>query len=291
MTVDFFKKVADLATNALTEELNTSVKFGLVCPAHNGSHSDLTFELMQKSINSLYDGFVALAKAGFDFDGPLKDLLGEARKVGLESEKAMFKATNGSNTHKGALFCVGLFCVAIGRLVGLGESFSPKSCSNVIAKICNGICKRELTNIFAPTTHGEKMYAKYSVSGARGSAEHGFCEAVEDFLPVWKQIKTQTANRDLAKTRLLAYIVSKTDDTNILYRSDKKTLALAQNKCRDLYFDFDGQKAKETEDWFINLNISCGGSADMLGLTLFLDSLEEFEINFNNNLPLTGKNK
>lgn len=285
MIVEFFNNVADLATNALTEELNTSVKFGLVCPSHNGSHDDLDFELMKKSINSLYDGFVALVKVGFEFNAPLENLLNEARKVGLESEKAMFKATNGSNTHKGALFCIGLFCVAIGWLVGRGESFSPKNCSKVIAKICKGICKRELTNTLSPTTHGEKMYAKYSVSGARGSAERGFLESVENFLPIWKQIKTQTENYDLAKTRLLAYVVSKTDDTNILYRSDEKTLALAQNKCRDLYLDFDEQKAKETEDWFINLNISCGGSADMLGLTLFLDGLEEFEINFKNNSP------
>lgn len=280
MTVDFFKKVADLATNALTEELNTSVKFGLVCPSHNGSHDDLDFGLMKKSINSLYGGFVALVKLGFEFDAPLENLLYEARKIGRESEKAMFKATDGSNTHKGALFCVGLFCVAIGWLVGRGKSFSPQSCSKVIAKICEGICRRELASASTPTTHGEKMYAKYSVSGARGSAERGFLEAVEDFLPTWKQIKTQTANCDLAKTRLLAYIVSKTDDTNILYRSDEKTLALAQIKCRDLYLDFDEQKAKETEDWFINLNISCGGSADMLGLTLFLSSLEEFEKQF-----------
>ena len=92
MIVEFFNNVADLATNALTEELNTSVKFGLVCPSHNGSHDDLDFELMKKSINSLYDGFVALVKVGFEFDAPLENLLNEARKVGLESEKAMFKA-------------------------------------------------------------------------------------------------------------------------------------------------------------------------------------------------------
>lgn len=272
---DFEKNVADLAVNALIEELDTNVKFGLVCPTHNGSHKDLNYSLMKASAYALREGFMMLVKAGLEFEGDVAtQLLPLARKIGKIAEEKMFDATQGVNTHKGALFCLGLFCISIGLLKKQSKQISPDACSQIIAESCCGLCQRELSKFGNATTHGEKMYAKYAVAGARELAEDGFGQVVKDFLPTWQRIKKETKDSDEAKTRFLAYVVSNTQDVNVLYRSDMPTLLFAQKKCRDLYENFDAMLAKQTEGWFVARNLSCGGSADLLALTLFLDELK-----------------
>lgn len=271
----FDKLIALKAQNALREELNTSVKFGLVCPSHNGSHSDLDFALMNASIDALGDGFATLTATGRKIATECEEnALALARSAGLKTEKDMFAATDGRNTHKGAIFCLGLFCVAVGRQKERGESFDAAGCGDFIAKTCAGMCKRELENVRTPLTHGEKVFARYGASGARGLAENGFDVVTGDFLPTAEKIFSEATDFDAAKTRLLAYIVSKTDDVNVLYRADADTLKSAQTLCGDLYRNFDVQKAKQTEKWFIEKNVSCGGSADLLSLTLFLIDLK-----------------
>lgn len=272
---DFDKLIARKAQNALREELNTSVKFGLVCPSHNGSHSDLDFGLMNASIDALGDGFASLTATGRKIATEReKNALAPARSAGLKTEKDMFAATAGKNTHKGAVFCLGLFCVAVGRQKERGEIFDAAECGDFLAKICAGLCKRELENVKPPFTHGEKVFARYGASGARGLAENGFDVVIKDFLPTAEKVFNEATDFDAAKTRLLAYIVSKTDDVNVLYRADANTLKSAQTLCGDLYRNFDMQKAKQTEKWFIEKNVSCGGSADLLSLTLFLIDLK-----------------
>jgi len=286
--INKFKRiVASCATNALKQELDTKVKFGLVCPTHNGSHKDLNYELMNKSIDTLYDGFMQLVQVGYDLVDQ-KDFLKEAREQGKIIEKNMFKATNGVNTHKGALFCLGLFCVAIGVLFKLGKKFDALACSELIAKSCQGICQRELSQITTPITHGEKIFAKYSVKGARQLAEEGFCQIIEDFLPKWKSIKNTQKDYELAKTQFLAYVMYNTQDVNVIYRSNMQTLLVAQNKCKELYDDFNIDKAKKTEKWFVDNNLSCGGSADLLALTLFLDNMAQ---RYDESQPTTPKKR
>lgn len=271
MFAQFKKEVADNAVNALIQELNTTTKFGLVCPNHNGSHKDLTYQLMTESAQALRSGFERLVEVGLGFEGDVgRDLLRQARVEGKRAEQEMFSATDGVNTHKGALFCIGLFCVALGFLKKRGESLSPSSCGRVIAEACGGLCDRELSKFGNPTTHGEKMFAKYSVAGARALAEDGFSQVTQDFLPLWRDTFANAKDMDMAKTKFLAYVVSNTQDVNVLYRSDMPTLLFAQKKCRDLYDNFTPVLAKETEEWFVNRNLSCGGSADLLALTLFL---------------------
>ena len=276
MIKEFKRKVASCATNALKQELDTKVKFGLVCPMHNGSHKDLSYELMNKSIEVLFDGFMQLVQVGYDLTNE-QDFLAIARQQGKIIEKNMFDATNGVNTHKGALFCLGLFCVAIGVLFKQGKKFDALACGKIIANACQGICQKELTDKLVPSTHGEKVYLKYSVKGARQLAEDGFCQIIEDFLPKWQGIKKTQKDNDIAKTQFLAYVMFNTQDVNVLYRSNMATLVCAQNKCRELFDDFSIDKAKITQQWFIDNNLSCGGSADLLALTLFLDNMAQLD--------------
>src|SRR3979490_3626188 len=52
--------------------------------------------------------------------------MGRLRIIGLEAEAAMFAATGGINTHRGAIFGLGLLCAAAGaKAVGLGDPKRP----------------------------------------------------------------------------------------------------------------------------------------------------------------------
>lgn len=101
--------IAHLATQALQAELDTTPKPGLVDKDNNGAHRDMDHALMQLSINTLHPYFVRLALLGFADTLPSHTSI---RDTGIEAEKAMLAATNGVNTHKGALFSMGLAVVA-----------------------------------------------------------------------------------------------------------------------------------------------------------------------------------
>lgn len=101
--------IAHLATQALQAELDTTPKPGLVDKDNNGAHRDMDHALMQLSINTLHPYFVRLALLGFSDTLPSHTAI---RDTGIEAEKAMLAATNGVNTHKGALFSMGLAVVA-----------------------------------------------------------------------------------------------------------------------------------------------------------------------------------
>ncbi len=271
---DFDRVVASKAANALRAELDTSVKFGLVCPKCDGSHKDIDYKIMSDSIDAIEGGFAALCMTGRRAlkDGS-DDLIESVKSAGIDTEKKMFCATDGKNTHKGAIFCIGWFCVAVGWLTERGERVTAAACRDFIAAACKGICERELASGKSAVTHGEKVFLRYGIKGARGLAENGFNVVTDDFLPTAKKIFSEISDFDIAKTKLLAYVASKTDDVNVLHRSDIGTLKRAKAKCRRLYRDFDIGRAKRTERWFVAKNVSCGGSADLMSLTLFLIDL------------------
>ena len=93
--------IAHLATQALQAELDTTPKPGLVDKDNNGAHRDMDYALMQRSIDTLHPYFVKLALLGCADTLPSHTAI---RDAGIEAEKAMLAATNGVNTHKGALF-------------------------------------------------------------------------------------------------------------------------------------------------------------------------------------------
>ena len=101
--------IARLATQALQAELDTTPKPGLVDKDNNGAHRDMDYALMQRSIDTLHPYFVKLALLGFADTLPTHTAI---RDIGIEAERAMLAATNGVNTHKGALFSMGLAVVA-----------------------------------------------------------------------------------------------------------------------------------------------------------------------------------
>ena len=257
--------IGHLASMALQAELDTTPKPGLVDRNDNGAHSDMDHALMHRSIQALHPYFVRLAQIGFDNPQPRHD---EIQQVGIEAEQAMFKATGGVNTHKGALFSIGLAAVALGGMA-CSNNAQLHSLSNSIAS---------LASLFPDTsgTHGSKAKANNKLKGALDNAREGYPQLFKAWLPFYLDRLAEGDRYALHKT--LLRIMCDLDDTNIVYRTSMETMQEVQAEARRMlehipettHFEA-ALQAMNTD--YIRRNISPGGSADMLSLVVFLSNV------------------
>lgn len=270
--------IGHLASMALQAELDTTPKPGLVDRNDNGAHRDMDHALMQRSIQALHPYFVRLAQLGFTDKQPCHD---EIVNIGIEAEREMFKATGGVNTHKGALFSIGLAAVALA-----GEAFSritqAERCgtmayndvnSKQIQSLSNSIAS--LARLFPDTngTHGSKAKANNILKGALDNAREGYTQLFKAWLPFYIDRIAEGDNYALHKT--LLRIMCDLDDTNIVYRTSMETMQEVKTEARQMLdtsrniVNFEAALQAMNTD-YIHRNISPGGSADMLSLVVFL---------------------
>lgn len=273
--------IGHLASMALQAELDTTPKPGLVDRNDNGAHRDMDHALMQRSILALHPYFVRLAQLGFNGKQPCHD---EIVHIGIEAEREMFKATGGVNTHKGALFSIGLAAVALA-----GESFcritQAEGCgtmayndvnSKQIQSLSNSIAS--LARLFPDTngTHGSKAKANNILKGALDNAREGYTQLFKAWLPFYIDRIAEGDNYALHKT--LLRIMCDLDDTNIVYRTSMETMQEVKTEARQMLdasrniVNFEAALQAMNTD-YIHRNISPGGSADMLSLVVFLSCI------------------
>lgn len=273
--------IGHLASMALQAELDTTPKPGLVDRNDNGAHRDMDHTLMQRSIQALHPYFVRLAQLGFTDKQPCHD---EIVNIGIEAEREMFKATGGVNTHKGALFSIGLAAVALA-----GEAFSritqAERCgtmayndvnSKQIQSLSNSIAS--LARLFPDTngTHGSKAKANNILKGALDNAREGYTQLFKAWLPFYIDRIAEGDNYALHKT--LLRIMCDLDDTNIVYRTSMETMQEVKTEARQMLdtsrniVNFEAALQAMNTD-YIHRNISPGGSADMLSLVVFLSCI------------------
>ena len=273
--------IAHLATRALHAELDTTPKPGLVDKDNNGAHRDMDHALMSRSIRAIHPYFVRLALLGFAADMPSHD---DIVKTGIEAERAMFEATNGVNTYKGALFSMGLAVVAAAGKAWQGSSITPQTLSAAISK---------LAFAFPDTkgTHGSK--AKQTAAsetatfkGALDNAREGYPMLFNDWLPFYANLSKNGEPHALHLT--LLRIMCDLDDTNIVYRTSLAMMKQVKEESRSVLSRWseathgtpqaDGGTNLDTilgdmNRSFVQRNISPGGSADMLSLVVFINGV------------------
>lgn len=273
--------IAHLATRALHAELDTTPKPGLVDKDNSGAHRDMDHALMSRSIRAIHPYFVRLALLGFADDMPSHD---DIVKTGIEAERAMFEATNGVNTYKGALFSMGLAVVAAAGKAWQGSSITPQTLSAAISK---------LAFAFPDTkgTHGSK--AKQTAAsetatfkGALDNAREGYPMLFNDWLPFYANLSKNGEPHALHLT--LLRIMCDLDDTNIVYRTSLAMMKQVKEESRDVLSRWseathgtpqdDGGTNLDTilgdmNRSFVQRNISPGGSADMLSLVVFINGV------------------
>ena len=252
--------IAHLATQALQAELDTTPKPGLVDKDNNGAHRDMDYALMQRSIDTLHPYFVKLALLGSADALPSHTAI---RDAGIEAEKAMLSATNGVNTHKGALFSMGLAVVAAAH---------EKDTDSLQTTI------KALAASFPETngTHGSKakLLSKgtTAIKGALDNAREGYEMLFAEWLPFYIERRKERDAHTLHKT--LLRIMCDLDDTNVIYRTNLATAEEVKQEARALLDSFSKAALKDMDRRYTARNISPGGAADMLSLTIFIGSIQ-----------------
>jgi len=240
-----------------------------------------TFMASSAAISSF---FYHCARKGAEFkgDNPVK-LFESLRPVGMDAEKAMFAATGGVNTHKGLIFSLGIISAAAALCFVEKERtrLDIEELCGKVSEMTQGLCRRELDCIEKKElTHGEAVYLKYGARGIRGEVEDGFPTVRFCSLPLYKKLvskNTYSLNDVLVET--LLHIMSTNEDTNILSRHDMPTLDYVKKYASEAIAagGMLTQKGKEIvykmDSDFIQRNISPGGSADLLAVTIMLDLL------------------
>ncbi len=301
--------LADLAACALQRELDAPLKPGLVGPDGPGAHADMDYALMQRSIAALRPWFGRMAASGLRGSGTQKPdlrrllripsfgprrtagLLGttatptyshQLRRLGIEAEKAMLEATGGVNTHRGAIFALGLaLAAAVSRLCA-PESPSDRSeqvvdtqqiMQSTMGKFAHSIFDNALIDSDSLRTpedsHGRMAVSRYKIRGAREMALDGYRELFADWLPCYRACK----DRPLPLQRTLLCIMASLDDTCVLHRKGPETAEAVKREAKALLEHFSEDELKDLCARYAAEGISPGGAADMLALTIFIDTI------------------
>ena len=253
--------ITHLATEALRVELNTTPKPGLVDRNDNGAHQDMNLALMSRSIEALRPFLTRLALLGYSNDALEAD---KVRSIGIEAEKAMLDATHGVNTHRGALFAMGLTTMAAAWCMAHDGKVEEQRLKDLIMQVAGQ---------FAPTagTHGNNAVNAHRVTGALDLAKAGYPQLFNDWLPAYRGYLAD--HSATACHKLLLHIMSKLDDTNVIHRVGYDKAQQVKQNARELLDNFSISGLEQMNRDFIAQNISPGGSADMVALTIFIHSI------------------
>ncbi|MEX1031058.1 MAG: triphosphoribosyl-dephospho-CoA synthase [Paenibacillaceae bacterium] len=264
--------LAELATTALINEAELTPKPGLVDLNNSGAHNDLNIAMMRISAYTLRDSFSAMATIAYQ-QRPSQILREQLAGIGREAERLMMSATGGVNTHRGAIWALGLLTA--------GAAICPlNSSSTQIAAIAGGIAR--YSDRYAPTqdSNGTKVQRRFGVSGARGEAQNGFPHVIRVALPMLKSARRNGVKELHARLDTLLAIMSTLEDTCLLHRGGQVALELIQQTSRKI-LSVGGTSSSTGWDLLhqldaelIERHISPSGCADLLAATLFLDSFE-----------------
>lgn len=264
--------IAIIAERCLRREVETWPKPGLVSHVDSGSHVDMDATLFHRSAAAIRPYFTELVEAGM-VNAPMSTL----RKIGLRAEHAMMIATRGVNTHRGAIFGMGLLCAAAGMRAAahvnaampLGEIVARRWGAEIV------------TGPRLSTSHGETAARRYGAGGARQEAASGFPAIYDVGLPALRAAAAvEHSHAEAARVQACFALIASTEDTNLLHRGGEAGLEFAQRSARG----FLARGGIGAEDWldvaetihrsFVERLLSPGGSADLLAMTLFVDALE-----------------
>ena len=298
------RSLGQLAQKALLTEVLLTPKPGLVDRENSGAHEDMHLGTFISTTAALGETFRSIAETGLlspltERERPA-EVFEEFRRIGLDGERAMFEASGGVNTQKGAIFSLGLILGGVslhlaekrdlGNLdrtnregIICDESEFP-AIRRIIKEMCKGLVARELSSKIVsteiPSTYGERLHHALGVSGARGEAESGFPTAFAAYerLRSYMDDEGSPYHRDLelSSLQVLLEIMVRLEDTNILGRNGCDALALMRNAVRS-YLDCGGVaedigfvKLRALGDLFEKHRISAGGAADNVAAALFL---------------------
>jgi triphosphoribosyl-dephospho-CoA synthase len=270
-------QVASTAASALLAELETWPKPGLVSHVDSGSHTDMDASTFRASVASITPFFGRLTLAGAVGSG-----VDKLREIGLEAERAMLKETGGANTHRGAIFALGLLSAAAGATWS-GALEPPLLWGG---RLLSATVRRRwgsaiMRGPILLRSHGTDALRRYGAGGARAQAAAGFPHALEVGLPALRFGRALAPDDpEAARVQSFFALLGSLEDTNLLHRGGADGLRFAQEQARQFLEGGGIKQARWREQAvavhraFIARHLSPGGCADLLAITLFIDALD-----------------
>ena len=267
-------EIGELAHRALIREANVTPKPGLVDRENSGAHRDMDLKLFHASADALRPWFEDCARIGLAMrDAAPEQVFARLRKRGIEAENAMFAATNGVNTHKGALFSLGILCCAA-AMEGEGAGV-PAILDRAAALARPALGDLTALHPGDARTGGEVQYLDSGRTGVRGEAAAGFPHARDCGLPALKRALRDGASFNEACLHALLALMACVEDSNILRRRGVAALRSVQSRAKALLErGFTMDDLRRMNDDFVRENLSPGGSADLLAITIFLYEIQ-----------------
>lgn len=272
--------LARAALKASVREATATPKPGLVDAQGSGCHDDMDCTLFLKSARAIAPFWELQARVGLSGTAP-ESAMTQLRRVGIEAERAMSKATGGVNTHKGLVYLMSLLLYGAGFSIFSGLPRSAENAARCAALAVSGAVERELGALRKATSHcaltnGERLFVEHGVTGARGEAARGFPSVVNAGLPAFRRALRDGANDNDACLAALLEIMLLCEDSNVMSRAgfgywqcEYKNL-VAETRREFRAPSWNHAPLYELERKFMERRVSPGGAADLLSCTYFL---------------------
>ncbi len=270
----FCSETARITVGCLYTELVLYPKPGLVSLVDNGSHTDMTAATFMRSMFALRHYFARICAAGAA-DAPFAVL----RQLGIEAETRMLAATGGINTHRGAIFCLGMLCATIGRARAQGVALSAEALRATMLIRWGD----ELAAHSRPTgtqSHGLQVAHQHAASGAREEGAQGLPSVFEVGLPALRQALAAGRTMRHARIDALFALMAHVSDTNVFYRGGAQGAATVRREAAG----FIAQGGTAHPQWLayaldchrvlIGQKLSPGGAADLLAATCLVHAVD-----------------
>lgn len=296
LSASFFSALENHAALSLLDEVYAAPKPGLVDRIDSGAHADMKFEDFILSTAAITPFLREMAVTAYRSCFPLPASPGAAqeteaalflrlREIGKRAEREMYAATGGVNTHKGAIFTLGLLTAGAGLLYAKNGRLSAEAILDEVQNLVGDTLLRELAELKAGEVgkaHGEAVLHRDGAGGVRSAAAKGFPALRNVALPLLRQYEAAGQATEASALNVLLHLILHVSDTNVLYRGGKDALLTLRADCRNILSHGGAFTSKgtallsELKETCKQRNISPGGAADLLSAALFLLRIEKF---------------
>ena len=287
------ERISEAAVRALIREAETTPKPGLVDRRNNGSHPDMSLEMLLRSARSLKPYFRECARAGMKLEEA--DVFPTFRALGMEAEKTMLNATGGVNAHKGAIFSLGLLAASAAACLRSFEADAEKICARA-GRMAAPHMEAHFRSLRAETAYsfGDRLFLTTGLRGARGEAADGFPSVLRIALPALDAEEMENPEEvvgssvtadgnsvmpdagELSGVYALLRLAVEMDDTTLIRRGGRSRAEAAKKEIRAfLDYGITREKVETLDDQFIRENLTLGGCADLLACAYFLRAVRE----------------
>jgi len=270
------------AVRALHAELALEPKPGLVSYRDNGSHADMNARTLFKSLFALRGFFGKVARAGSEAR-PFAEL----QSLGLHAEARMLKSTGGINTHRGAIFSLGLLCAAGGLLAARRSSFDAGHLRRALLEQWGESLRSRAAQArrvsalgTGQPSNGQCVAQRFQLRSAHEEAAQGFPTLFGVTVPALQDAIALGVSPRAARVHCLFATMAALDDTNVAHRGGLEAIDFVKGRATN--FIESGSvwqpdwlsQARHIHAEFVERRLSPGGAADMLACASWVHDME-----------------